>query len=90
MISVSGANIAVTEASGSLIDCGGARWWDGIGSNAGGKVKPKFYADSLTVRMKSPSVRKSLLISNREPQASLDLTLRTRLYRPFLSTARPD
>lgn len=47
LISVSGTNIAVSGASGHLIDCGGARWWDGQGSN-GGKTKPKtFYAHSL-------------------------------------------
>ncbi|MCJ1308694.1 Polygalacturonase 1 [Agyrium rufum] len=48
LISVSGTNINVTGASGSLIDGGGARWWDGQGTN-GGKTKPKFfYAHSLT------------------------------------------
>jgi polygalacturonase len=48
LISVSGANIVVTGASGNVIDGGGARWWDGEGSN-GGKTKPKFfYAHSLT------------------------------------------
>ncbi len=37
----------VTGASGNLLDGGGARWWDGEGSN-GGKTKPKFfYAHSL-------------------------------------------
>lgn len=48
LISVSGTDITVTGASGSLIDGDGARWWDGEGSN-GGKTKPKFfYAHSLT------------------------------------------
>ena len=48
LVSVSGTNITVTGASGSVIDGGGARWWDGKGSN-GGKTKPKFfYAHSLT------------------------------------------
>ena len=38
----------MTGASGHTIDGGGARWWDGEGSN-GGKTKPKFfYAHSLT------------------------------------------
>jgi polygalacturonase len=32
----------VTGASGHEIDGGGARWWDGEGSN-GGKTKPKFF-----------------------------------------------
>jgi len=35
--------ITITGASGHLIDGGGARWWDGQGSN-GGKTKPKFFA----------------------------------------------
>ncbi|KAK4496532.1 hypothetical protein PRZ48_012512 [Zasmidium cellare] len=48
LVSVSGKSITVTGASGSLLDGGGARWWDGQGSN-GGKTKPKFfYAHSLT------------------------------------------
>ncbi|KAJ9479269.1 Polygalacturonase [Pseudozyma hubeiensis] len=42
LISVSGSNIDVSGASGSLIDGGGAQWWDGKGSN-GGKSKPKFF-----------------------------------------------
>ncbi|SJX62708.1 probable PGU1-Endo-polygalacturonase [Sporisorium reilianum f. sp. reilianum] len=48
LISVSGRNIEVSGASGSLIDGGGAQWWDGKGSN-GGVTKPKlFYAHGLT------------------------------------------
>jgi polygalacturonase len=48
LVSVSGTDITVTGASGSILDGGGARWWDGEGSN-GGKTKPKFfYAHSLT------------------------------------------
>ena len=48
LISVSGTNIHVNGASGSVIDGKGASWWDGKGSN-GGKTKPKFfYAHSLT------------------------------------------
>ncbi|PMD23778.1 glycoside hydrolase family 28 protein [Hyaloscypha hepaticicola] len=47
LVSVSGTSITVTGASGSVIDGGGARWWDGKGTN-GGKTKPKFfYAHSL-------------------------------------------
>jgi hypothetical protein len=47
LISVSGTSITVTGASGNVIDGGGAKWWDGQGSN-GGKTKPKFfYAHSL-------------------------------------------
>lgn len=47
-MSVSGKSITVIGASGSLLDGGGSRWWDGEGSN-GGKTKPKFfYAHSLT------------------------------------------
>lgn len=42
LISVSDSNIDVSGASGSLIDGGGAQWWDGKGSN-GGKTKPKFF-----------------------------------------------
>ncbi len=45
---MSGTSINVTGASGHEIDGGGARWWDGKGSN-GGKTKPKlFYAHSMT------------------------------------------
>ena len=52
LISVSGSSITVTGATGSILDGGGARWWDGKGSN-GGKKKPKFfYAHS----MKSSSI----------------------------------
>lgn len=40
LISVSGTNITVIGASGSLIDGNGPRWWDGKGS-IGGKTKPK-------------------------------------------------
>ncbi|KAI1381483.1 glycoside hydrolase family 28 protein [Hypoxylon crocopeplum] len=43
LISVSGTKVAVKAASGHVIDCDGARWWDGKGSN-GGKTKPKFFA----------------------------------------------
>lgn len=47
LVSVSGTDITVTGASGSVIDGDGARWWDGKGTN-GGKTKPKFfYAHSL-------------------------------------------
>ncbi|KAJ9625015.1 Polygalacturonase 1 [Taxawa tesnikishii (nom. ined.)] len=47
LISVSGTDITVKGASGHVIDCNGAKWWDGEGSN-GGKTKPKaFYAHSL-------------------------------------------
>jgi polygalacturonase len=48
LVSVSGTDITVTGASGSVLDGGGAQYWDGKGSN-GGKTKPKFfYAHSLT------------------------------------------
>lgn len=48
LVSVSGTNITVTGADGSVLDGGGAQYWDGKGSN-GGKKKPKFfYAHSLT------------------------------------------
>jgi polygalacturonase len=48
LISVSGSNIQVSGASGSVIDGGGARWWDGQGGN-GGKTKPKlFFAHGVT------------------------------------------
>jgi polygalacturonase len=46
-VSVSGTDITVTGASGSVLNGDGSRWWDGEGSN-GGKTKPKFfYAHSL-------------------------------------------
>ncbi|KAI1183423.1 glycoside hydrolase family 28 protein [Nemania serpens] len=48
LLQIKGNNIAVTGASGSLLNPDGARWWDGQGSN-GGKTKPKFFAaHSLT------------------------------------------
>ncbi|KAK6218130.1 rRNA-processing protein bfr2 [Pestalotiopsis sp. IQ-011] len=47
LVSFSGSSITIQGASGHSIDAGGARWWDGKGSN-GGKTKPKFfYAHSL-------------------------------------------
>ncbi|GAM33350.1 endo-polygalacturonase [Talaromyces pinophilus] len=47
LVSVSGTDITVEGASGAVLDGGGARWWDGKGSN-GGKTKPKFfYAHNL-------------------------------------------
>ena len=42
LISVSGDSITVNQASGGKIQCDGARWWDGKGTN-GGKKKPKFF-----------------------------------------------
>lgn len=43
LISISGTNIAISGASGNVIDGDGHRWWDGKGGN-GGLVKPKFFA----------------------------------------------
>ena len=42
LVSVSGTDITVTGASGSVLDGQGALWWDGKGTN-GGKKKPKFF-----------------------------------------------
>jgi hypothetical protein len=33
LVSVSGTSITVTGDAGSVIDGGGSRWWDGLGSN---------------------------------------------------------
>ncbi|KAA8564858.1 hypothetical protein MFRU_008g02990 [Monilinia fructicola] len=44
LVSISGKDITVTGASGNSIDGGGAKYWDGYGSNGKGKVKPKFFA----------------------------------------------
>lgn len=64
LISVSGKNIDVSGASGSLIDGRGAQWWDGKGSN-GGVTKPKlFFAHGLT-----DSKIRSLNIKNTPVQA---------------------
>jgi len=41
LISFSGTGLKISGASGHLIDCDGARWWDGLGGN-GGKAKPRF------------------------------------------------
>ncbi|KXG54083.1 Glycoside hydrolase, family 28 [Penicillium griseofulvum] len=47
LIRFAGSNIEVSGAEGHVINCDGARWWDGKGTN-GGKDKPKFfYAHSL-------------------------------------------
>lgn len=47
LVSVSGTDITVTGAPGSVLDGQGALYWDGQGSN-GGVTKPKFfYAHSL-------------------------------------------
>lgn len=42
LFSVSGNNITVKGAPGSVLDGQGALWWDGLG-NGGGKTKPKFF-----------------------------------------------
>lgn len=42
MFSVSGNNITVKGAPGSVLDGQGALWWDGLG-NGGGTTKPKFF-----------------------------------------------
>lgn len=48
LVSVSGTEVTVTDATGSVLDGGGANHCDGLGSN-GGQTKPKFfYAHSLT------------------------------------------
>ena len=48
LIQVTGSNLDICGAPGSVIDGGGARWWDSQGSN-GGKTKPKlFFAHKLS------------------------------------------
>lgn len=42
MFSISGNNITVKGAPGSVLDGQGALWWDGLG-NGGGTTKPKFF-----------------------------------------------
>ena len=42
LVSVSGTDITVSGAPGSVLDGQGALWWDGKGTN-GGKKKPKFF-----------------------------------------------
>ncbi|KAK7741795.1 hypothetical protein SLS53_004859 [Cytospora paraplurivora] len=42
LFSVSGNNITVKGAAGSVLDGQGALWWDGLGGN-GGVTKPKFF-----------------------------------------------
>jgi len=44
LIEIGGTDITVTAASGALLNGDGARWWDGKGSNTGGKTKPNFFA----------------------------------------------
>lgn len=43
LIQIEGTGIAISGASGHVIDGDGSRWWDGQGGN-GGKTKPKFFA----------------------------------------------
>ena len=51
-MSISGNNIAVNGAPGSVLNGNGSSWWDGQGGN-GGKEKPKFFKvhklDSSTI-----------------------------------------
>lgn len=42
LVSISGNNITVKGAPGSILDGQGALWWDGLGGN-GGVTKPKFF-----------------------------------------------
>lgn len=42
LILVSGSDLLITGAPGSVLNGGGARWWDGLGDN--GSKKPKFFA----------------------------------------------
>jgi polygalacturonase len=43
LVSISGSNLTITGAPGSVLNGEGARYWDGLGGN-GGAVKPKFLA----------------------------------------------
>ncbi|CAZ86520.1 unnamed protein product [Tuber melanosporum] len=43
LVSVSGTDVHIVGAPGSVLDGDGARWWDTKGGN-GGKKKPKFFA----------------------------------------------
>ncbi|RVD87920.1 uncharacterized protein DFL_002123 [Arthrobotrys flagrans] len=43
LVSVSGTDVKIIGASGSVLDGEGSRWWDGKGGN-GGKTKTKFFA----------------------------------------------
>lgn len=73
-IKITGSGLKISGASGHLIDCGGARWWDGEGGN-GGKDKPKF----IRLQLKSSTVT-NLNVKNTPVQAfsigdSTDVTL---------------
>jgi len=53
LVRFAGSDITVQGADGHLIDAGGAKWWDGKGTN-GGKDKPKFfYAHDLIASVRS-------------------------------------
>jgi len=75
LVSVSGTDITVTGASGSVIDGDGARWWDGKGSN-GGKKKPKFfYAHSLKNSLISGLTFKDSPVQLMSINSATDLTV---------------
>ncbi|KAM0283710.1 hypothetical protein ACHAQH_002299 [Verticillium albo-atrum] len=59
LIQISGEKVTVEGAAGHIIDCDGARWWDGKGGN-GGKDKPKL----LTLKGLNNSIVKGLNIKD--------------------------
>lgn len=75
LVSVSGTDITVTGASGSVLDGDGSRWWDGEGSN-GGKTKPKFfYAHSLKSSSISGLTFKNSPVQMMSINSATDLTV---------------
>ncbi|KAM0328857.1 hypothetical protein ACHAQA_005273 [Verticillium albo-atrum] len=59
LIQISGENVLVEGTTGHIIDCDGARWWDGKGGN-GGKTKPKL----LSLKNLNNSVVKGINVKN--------------------------
>lgn len=57
LFSVSGNNITVKGAPGSVLDGQGALWWDGQG-NGGGKTKPKFFKANNCKKLPNFPVRR--------------------------------
>ncbi|XP_025829801.1 polygalacturonase-like [Agrilus planipennis] len=63
LIIIRGNNLTVIGAPGHILDCDGARWWDGLGGG-GGKLKPRFFR----IQRVTNSIFKDLNIKNTPTQ----------------------
>jgi polygalacturonase len=68
LVSVSGTDITVEGAAGSVLNGDGARWWDGFGSNKG-KTKPKFF---YAHNMKTSSISNIKILNSPVQVFSID------------------